>query len=60
MKSLFLEEDFSDVQSELRARLVHSFNHGDRVFAASCEAKDSPERQQTIREFVKLVCEPPS
>jgi AcrR family transcriptional regulator len=60
MKNLFLEEGFSEEQSELRARLVHSFNHGDRVFAASCEAKNSPERQQIIDEFVELVCKPAS
>lgn len=60
MKNLFLEEDFSEEQSELRARLLHSFSHGDRAFALSCEAKDSPERQQIIDEFVKLVCKPVS
>ncbi len=58
MKSLFLEEGFSVEQSELRARLVHSFNHGNRAFAASYEPQDSPERQQIIDEFVKLVCKP--
>ncbi len=58
MKSLFLDEGFSQMQAELRSRLMHSFNHGDRIFAASCEPKDSPERQQVIDEFVKLVCTP--
>jgi len=60
MKSLFWEEGFSEEQSELRARLVHSFNHGNRAFAATCEPQDSPERQQIIDEFVKLVCKPVS
>jgi AcrR family transcriptional regulator len=58
MKSLFLEEGFSDEQAELRARLMHSFNHGDRAFAASCEPKTSRERQLLIDQFVKLICKP--
>ncbi|MDH3997648.1 MAG: TetR/AcrR family transcriptional regulator [Desulfuromonadales bacterium] len=60
MKSLFLEEGFSEEQSELRARLMHSFNHGDRAFAGACEAKESPKRQQIIDDFVKLMCTPVS
>ena len=60
MKNLFLEEGFSERQSELRARLVLGFNHGSRAFAATCEANNSPERQQIIDELVKLICEPSS
>jgi len=58
MKSLFLEEGFSDQQAELRARLMHSFNHGDRAFASSCESSSSKKRQQLIAEFVGLICQP--
>lgn len=58
MKNLFLEEGFSEIQSELHARLVHGFNHGSRAFAAACEAKDSPERKQIIDKFIELICEP--
>jgi AcrR family transcriptional regulator len=58
MKDLFLEEGFSDQQAELRSRLMHSFNHGDRAFAASCESSSSPIRQQLIKDFVELICEP--
>jgi AcrR family transcriptional regulator len=58
MKSLFIEDGFSEEQSELRARLMHSFNHGDRAFASACEAKDSPERKNLIDDFVKLICTP--
>lgn len=57
MKGLFLEEGFSDQQAELRARLMHSFNHGDRAFAGSCESSSSSKRQQLIVDFIKLICE---
>lgn len=60
MKGLFLEEGFSDQQAELRSRLMHSFNHGDRAFAAACESSTDPRRQQLIKEFVKMICVPPS
>jgi len=58
MKGLFLEEGFSNEQAELRARLMHSFVHGDRSFPDVCEAKDSDERKILVRDFVELICTP--
>ena len=58
MKGLFLEEGFSNEQAELRARLMHSFVHGDRSFPDVCEAKDSDERKILVRDFVELIGTP--
>ena len=59
MKSLFIEHGFSDEEAELRARLMHSFVHGDRCFPDTCEAHNSVLRKTMLKAFVALVCAPP-
>lgn len=56
MKNLFLNDGFTEEQAELRARLAHSFIHGDRSFPDTCEKIGSPERKKMIKAFAKLLC----
>jgi AcrR family transcriptional regulator len=56
MKSLFIEGGFSDEEAELRARLMHSFVHGDRSYPLTCEAIGSNERKKMLQSFVELIC----
>jgi len=58
IKNIFLEEGFSEEQAELRARLVHSFVHGDRHYPDTCEALGSAEREKMAQALIDYVCKP--
>jgi len=58
MKDLFIEDGFSDKEAELRARLMHSFVHGDRCFPLTCEPLNTSERKKTGKYFLELICKP--
>ena len=58
LKAIFLDEGFSERESELRARLVHGFVNQNRMFSQTCDPPDSPGRQKIIDDFIKLVTAP--
>jgi AcrR family transcriptional regulator len=58
MKGLFENAGFTSEQAELRARLMHSFVHGDRSFPDACEPRKSADRETIIQAFIELVCSP--